>query len=382
MKTCCNEDVKKSKVSNADGSATYTIWCEKCGRTGSGKTVQESERSFDDWGQSSPVEQSRTAQNKIAPNKPASNGQDDTPVNPDNLPAYIASHATDLATIAAPFMRADKPAFALMVKKNTRYVMAQDSKQWRDVWATREGQESVVAALEEAFMLGATLPDMGCIVPYGGIVEFIPGVEAYSFAATTGKASPFIDLNIEPIYKNDIVDVSRTAGHFNVDFKKIGVPRGEIIAIAVYGTLRSTGKTIGEIYEAARLLEKATTHSASYRAYRADLAAFESAKVAGKLKTEDGREYVEKAIPKRDGGTWNKKIFREDITNPYDGADRPEMLRKVAGKSFLTPYMRVRNSTAAMDELATDDAATSTSMDAADELDAVLDEALRAVPCD
>ena len=126
-------------------------------------------------------------------------------------------------------------------------------------------------------------------------------------------------------------------------------------------------------------MDKATTHSASYRAYRADLAAFEAAKVAGKLKTEDGREYVEKAIPKRDGGTWNKKIFREDITNPYDGPDRPEMLRKVAGKSFLQPYMRVRNSTAAMDELSTD---VPESADAADELDTILDEALQAVTCD
>jgi hypothetical protein len=268
-----------------------------------------------------------------------------------------------------------------MVKKNTRYVMTQDSKQWADVWATREGQESVVAAMEEAFMLGATLPDMGCIVPYGGVVEFIPGVEAYSFAATTGNNSPFVDLNIEGVYKNDIVDVSRTNGEFCIDFKKIGVPRGEIIAVAVYGTLRATGKVVGEVYEASRLLEKATTHSPSYRAYMADLAAFEEARVSGSLKKEGGREYTEKTMFKKGGGTWVKKIFREDITNPYDGADRPEMLRKVAGKSFLQPYMRVRNSAAAMDELSTNDG-----QEPADDLDSVLgsvlDDALKAVPCE
>ena len=376
MKTCCNQEVKKAKEANPDGSAKYTIWCESCGRIGTGATVKDSERAFDDW--VSPEQSTATtpspapAKNKIAPAPSA------PPQNPKNLPAYIAAKTGEIATITAPFMRKDKPAFSLMVKKNTRYVMTQDSKQWADVWATREGQESVVAAMEEAFMLGATLPDMGCIVPFGGVVEFIPGVEAYSFAATTGGNSPFVDLNIESVYKNDIVDVSRTNGEFRIDFKKIGVPRGEIIAVAVYGTLRATGKVVGEVYEASRLLEKATTHSPSYRAYMADLAAFEEARVSGSLKKEGGREYTEKTMFKKGGGTWTKKIFREDITNPYDGADRPEMLRKVAGKSFLQPYMRVRNSTAAMDELSTGDG----DGEPADELDNILDDALRSVPCE
>ena len=379
MKTCCNQEVKKAKEANPDGSAKYTIWCESCGRIGTGATVKDSEQAFDAW--VNPEQSTATTptpapvKNKIAPAPSA------PPTNPKNLPAYIAAKTGEIATITAPFMRKDKPAFSLMVKKNTRYVMTQDSKQWADVWATREGQESVIAAMEEAFMLGATLPDMGCIVPFGGIVEFIPGVEAYSFAATTGGNSPFVDLNIESVYKNDIVDVSRTNGEFRIDFKKIGVPRGEIIAVAVYGTLRATGKVVGEVYEASRLLEKATTHSPSYRAYMADLAAFEEARISGSLKKEGGREYTEKTMFKKGGGTWVKKIFREDITNPYDGPDRPEMLRKVAGKSFLQPYMRVRNSTAAMDELSTGDG-----QEPADDLDAVLgnvlDDALRSVPCE
>jgi hypothetical protein len=282
-------------------------------------------------------------------------------------------------------MRKDKPAFSLMVKKNTRYVMTQDSKQWADVWASREGQESVVAAMEEAFMLGATLPDMGCIVPFGGVVEFIPGVEAYSFAATTGGNSPFVDLNIESVYKNDIVDVSRTNGEFRIDFKKIGVPRGEIIAVAVYGTLRATGKVVGEVYEASRLLEKATTHSPSYRAYREKIDAFEAKKISGQLKSDGVREYYNEHVEYMKNGQkkeFDKKVYKDDITNPYDGADRPEMLRKVAGKSFLQPYMRVRNSTAAMDELSTGGG----DGEPADDLDAVLgnvlDDALKAVPCE
>ena len=375
MKTCCNQEVQKAKEVLPDGRAKYTIWCETCGRIGTGSTVKYSELAFDDWvgpeQATTPVTQTKQ-KNKIAPAPSA------PPTSPNNLPAYIAAKTGEIATITAPFMRKDRPAFSLMVEKNTRYVMKQESKQWTEVWATREGQESVIAAMEEAFMLGATLPDMGCIVPFGGVVEFIPGVEAYSFAATTGGNSPFVDLNIESVYKNDIVDVSRTNGEFRIDFKKIGVPRGEVIAVAVYGTLRATGKVVGEVYEASRLLEKATTHSASYRAYMADLAAFEEARVAGKLKKEGGREYTEKTMFKKGGGTWEKKIFREDITNPYDGADRPEMLRKVAGKSFLQPYMRVRNSAAAMDELST----VNGDGEPADELDNILDDALRSVPCE
>jgi len=381
LKTCCNQEVQKAKESNPDGSAKYTIWCETCGRIGTGATVKDSERSFDDWvnPEQTTAPATQTPQkNKIAPAPSA------PPTNPNNLPAYIAAKTGEIAAITAPFMRKDKPAFSLMVKKNTRYVMTQDSKQWADVWATREGQESVVAAMEEAFMLGATLPDMGCIVPFGGVVEFIPGVEAYSFAATTGGNSPFVDLNIESVYKNDIVDVSRTNGEFRIDFKKIGVPRGEIIAVAVYGTLRATGKVVGEVYEASRLLEKATTHSPSYRAYREKIDAFEAKKIAGQLKSDGVREYYNEHVEYMKNGQkkeFDKKVYKDDITNPYDGADRPEMLRKVAGKSFLQPYMRVRNSTAAMDELASNDG-----QEPADDLDAVLgnvlDDALKAVPCE
>lgn len=374
MKTCCNQEVKKAKETGDGGTTKYTIWCESCGRIGTGATVKESEEAFDSWGETAPT---AGTTNKIAPVHQQASVT--PPNNPKNLPAYIAAKTGELATITAPFMRSDRTAFSLMVKKNTRYVMSQDSSQWKEAWSTPEGQESIVAAMEEAFMLGATLPDMGCIIPFGGIVEFIPAVEAYSFAATTGGNSPFVDLNIESVYKNDIVNVSRTAGEFAIDFKKIGVPRGEIIAVAVYGKLRSTGKVVGELYEAARLLEKATTHSASYRAYMSDLAAFEELRVSGKLKKEGGRDYMEKTMFKKGGnGTWVKKIYREDITNPYDGADRPEMLRKVAGKSFLQPFMRVRNSTAAMDELAE----STSSGEPADELDAVLDAALQAVPCE
>jgi hypothetical protein len=275
------------------------------------------------------------------------------PDAPMQLPAYIASRRAEIEALAAPFIRADKPAFNLMVKKNIRYAMNLEGDAWNKVWAAPEGRETLIAAIEEAFIIGATLPDMGCLVPYNGTAEFIPAVEAYEFAATTGATSPFLPgkFRIETIYEKDQYHISRKDGKFSVEFDSILSDRGKPIAVAVYGTLRSTGETEGEVYPAARLLEKAKAHSPSYRQYAQDLLAFEAAKMEGRVKLENGREYIEKVIPKRDGGTWTKKIFHDELSNPYDGPDAPEMLRKTAGKSFLTRYMRVRNSTAAVNEV-------------------------------
>ena len=49
MKTCCNQEVKKAKEANPDGSGKYTSWCESCGRIGTGATVKDSEQAFDAW---------------------------------------------------------------------------------------------------------------------------------------------------------------------------------------------------------------------------------------------------------------------------------------------------------------------------------------------
>jgi hypothetical protein len=51
------------------------------------------------------------------------------------------------------------------------------------------------------------------------------------------------------------------------------------------------------------------------------------------------------------------------------------MLRKLAGKSFLAPYIKTRNSTAAINEIQETD-------DLSAMLDAALDQALNAVPAD
>jgi hypothetical protein len=196
------------------------------------------------------------------------------------------------------------------------------------------------------------------------VAEFIPDVEAYRFAVTTGSSAPFQNLEIEPIFERDQYKITRKDGAFALEFTSILAERGEVKAIAVYGTTRA-GKQVGEVYPVSRLIEKARTHSQSYRSYLQDVQSFEVAKQEGKVKRDGGREYVEKTINKRDGGTWNKRIYLDELSNPYDGADRPEMLRKLAGKSFLAPYIKTRNSTAAIEELSE-----------SDDVNALLDKAL------
>jgi len=361
VRTCCGRPVKTGKRVQEDGTTVYAYWCETCGRKGAGNTPSEAIAEFDKSQSTSPIVTT------IVPNRPTR-----TLKSASDLVAYIAERSSEIAQIAAPFIKADRPAFNLMVKKTTRYVMGLSGDSWNKVWATPEGRDSIIAAMEEAFQLGATLPDMGCLVPYGGIAEFIPDVEAYRFAVTTGASAPFESLEIEPIFAHDKYHITRKDGDFSIMFDSILASRGDVIAIAVYGRHRS-GKTLGEVYPVDRLIEKAKAHSQSYRTYLQDVAAFEAARAEGKLKRQDGREYVEKVIPKRDGGTWTKKIFMDELTNPYDGPDRPEMLRKLAGKSFLAPYIKTRNSTAAINEIQETD-------DLSAMLDAALDQALNAVP--
>jgi len=392
-KTCCGYICKQGKTGDE-----YGVWCETCWKRGKGKTAEAAEKAFD-------------------LSTPGIVVLD----NARKLPAYISAHASDLAQISAPFVRSDRPAFGMMIKKNVRYAQSLTGQSYDKTWTTPEGQASWVSAMEDALMLGATLPDMGCIVPFGSVVEFIPDVEAYRFAVTTGSSSPFETLEIEPIYAKDIYHVGRKDGDFSITFDSILASRGDVIAIAVYGKHKATGRTIGEVYPTERLIEKARAHSISYRSYLQDVAAFESAKMEGRVETEEGREYIwravkskagdkyaaqdaalfqaaekdgklkkdaggeytEKTIPGKDGradwkkklyrsdienpGTEKRKVYRDELINPYDGADRPEMLRKLAGKSFLAPYIKTRNSTAAINELSD-----------GDDISAMLDNALEA----
>ncbi len=358
--TCCNKPARTGKRADSSGT-TYAVWCETCGRRGIGATEKAAADAF-----------AKATPDAFA-DKPFY-----PPARPEDLPRFAAGRLAEFQAIAAPFVRSERSAFARMVKQNIRYVMGLKGDAWNKVWSTPEGIQSIIDALEDAFSLGATLPDMGCFVPYNGIAEFIPSVEAYEFALTTGKNAPFSWIHIEPVYKNDIVKIARVNGAFSLEFTSIQPDRGEVVSVAVYGHSVQHGHVIGEVYTVERLIEKAKQHSASYRYFLQDVAAFEQARTEGKVLKENGREYIVKKMFKKGGDSWDKKLFLDEIENPYDGPDRPEMLRKSAGKSFLAKYIRVRNSQAAIDEIRGETDGTEKGIE--DVLDRALDAAFDQFP--
>jgi hypothetical protein len=397
---CCQKQPKKGKQTKG-GKTVFVILCEKCGRRGEGARAEIAVAAFKAW------KPAKASTDKTQPKAPSpGTALVGYPTKPAELPLYIEAHLHEIAMLSAAFI--DRPALANMVKRNVRYIVNNKAPAFLKLWESPEGQASIIEQLEEAFSMGATLPEMGSLVPFGTVCEFIPAVECFSFALTQGRKAPFLWINIEPIYKHDIVEVARVNGQFTVTFKTILPARGEIKAVAVYGALNKPGtqQVIGELYAVERLMEKAETHSAGYRSYLRNLNLFEIARTEGRVKTDaEGREYADVQIESKDAGkyaeqnrsnfeaaeksgklkkdgkgeyaevelpkkggngaTWTKKIYRaeienpgtetkricrEDIVNPYDGPDKPEMMRKSAGKSFLAPYMKVRNSVAAMDE--------------------------------
>jgi hypothetical protein len=248
----------------------------------------------------------------------------------------------------------EKPATKKMIDKNMRYIAKHTGLE--KLWSTEEGRESILHAFGESLEHAATMPEMGSIVPFGGGAEFIASVECYTHALTNGKNAPFEDINIVLVHENDKRDFGIKHGEFYIDLQG-GIPRGEIIAVCVYAARKDTGKRIGEVYDVDRLLEKAFVHSPSYRSYVIEKEQFKKMEVEGKLKVDEhGKCYMEKTMYKKGGGTWTKKIYRHDLQNPYDGPDRPEMLKKAAGKSFFRPFMKTRNTIAMADEWLSDDA--------------------------
>ena len=391
-KTCCGYICKQGKTGDE-----YGVWCETCGKRGKGKTSDAAEKAFD-------------------MSTPGIVVLD----NARKLPAYVSAHAKELVEKSAPFVQSDRPLFNYMIKRNVEYVMSLKGQAYDKIWETKEGQESYLKAFEYFLLLGASLPEMGSIVPAGSVVIPIPDVEAFKFSVTTGSSAPFEWFEITLLYKNDIYKVSDKPGEFYFNIEKVCIPRGEIIAVIPHGKLKD-GRMVGKVYEVPSLIGKAETHSPSYRFHLHDIAAFEAAKMEGKVETDEGREYIwravkskagdkyaaqdaalfqaaekdgklkkdaggeytEKTIPGKDGkpdwkkklyrsdienpGTEKRKVYRDELINPYDGADRPEMLRKLAGKSFLAPYIKTRNSTAAINELSE-----------SDDVSAMLDNALEA----
>lgn len=330
MITCCNNQLE-IKTGKENGKTLFYAICPKCGL----KTKSESKEAVIEFFNN----QGKYLQLQPMPKKPA----DILKWGQDNLPALMKESAQFI----------DKPATKRMIEKNLRYVSNLSGKSWDKIWNTQEGQESISYALSESLYHAAILPEMGSIVPFGSVAEFIPGVECYKFALEQGNNAPFSDIQIDLIHENDKTDNYQKDGNFYIEIKR-GIPRGEIIAVVVSAIRNDTEKRIGDIYDVDRLLAKAEQHSPAYRNYLREMAEFKRMQIEGKLqKDAEGNQYYLKKIEyEKDGQkkSFDKKIYESDITNPYDGPDRPEMLRKAAGKSFFRPYMKVRNAAAMAEE--------------------------------
>ena len=334
---CCNKELELQK-GKKDGVNMVYYYCPKCRKGGKGKTEQEAKTSFSVAKAAKPGAFPEVNFALVLP----------VPKKGGDLQKWAIDNMPALLNQSAQFI--DKPATQRMIEKNIRYISSLTGYSWDKVWNSPEGQESISHALSEALYHAATLPEMGSIVPFGKTAEFIPSVECFKFALERGPGAPFTDINIALVHVNDQAIIEQNKGNFNLRLS-YGIPRGDITAVCVYATRTDTEKVIGEVYDVSRLMEKAERHSAAYRNYLIDKNDFQRMKIEGKLKKDKSeREYFEKEISKKDGGTWNKKIYEADIINPYDGPDCPEMLKKSAGKTFFRPYMKTRNAAAMADE--------------------------------
>ncbi len=411
---CCGKPVKK-EFSREDN--LYTVQCLSCGKWSGQVTMPAAMEAFKQLG--------KGKKTSTAPPKPTPQTQAPPPrqqaqtkalvLNRDTFAESMVSRMTKLSRLTVPFVGRNRPALERLVTNNLRYVLTNKDERFMKVWETQEGVESIAYGIEEALSLGSELGKTGHLVVYGSVVEFIPAVEAFEFALTAGPEPPFSGITIEVIHKNDIIkELYRDHGEYHCKVEHT-LPRGAVIGVAVYGYNNRLGMVIGEDYDAERLLGKAERHSPGYKSYKRQADAFEYARTEQrvhtdaegreyamvefvsntedpyfeqnaerfreaekekKLKTDSKGEYAHVEIPKRDGGTFKKKIYRsvvengtemrhmyiDDLTNPYEGPDQAEMLRKTAGKSFLGKYAKVRNGEAAMDEVKKGDA------DAAEEM--------------
>ena len=333
---CCGQPVRTYKKDGA-----FVVSCDICKRTAESKTADGAYKAFNAF---------LSPQSKAVALLPKERRQ---------VMQFLTTHKGGLMRLGPADV--DTSVLSQIYGDNVRYV--ENSPHLDNVLKSQQGIESVQHALEEAFSMLVTLGKSGDIVPFGSEASLIESVEAQKFCLTTGASAPFEKdtVEIEVIHKDDIQPVTNVDPEIIYGSREIykkdgdlhvnivpGCPRGKIVQVVVYGKLKSTGKVIGHVYDKQTLLDKAKA-SPAYRQYLADKTYFDQLKSENKLKKMNGRFYFEKQIPKRDGSTWTKKIFEDELTNPYaeNSGNQSEMLSKVAGKSFLRKYMKVRNSEAA-----------------------------------
>lgn len=375
MNNHCNKPIKGKK-----NGKTFIYYCEVCGQKGEGKTQDDA------WGDF--MSKEKTTTNEVAT----------IPRNGNQLSSYLNNDSVKNALMARiPTHLKSNAGFNRVMQTNVRYI--QTNKNLASLWQTEEGALSIITAYEDAALMLAELGKMGDIVPYGKTCQFIENIEAIEFCLTTGAGAPYEWIEIHLIYENDIVTPGIKNRDYFFECEKIGDPRGEVTQVTVMGKHKKKGVVVGETYDKARLLEKAEQFSKPYKNFLKMKRAYEYAKSEGRVNTDrngresfvffiekdndkffqksvdnfyaqesagklrkDGRgEYAVEVLNKKGGGTWEKKTYRseleggveekiiyvDELVNPYDGPNQPEMLRKAAGKSFFGKDMKTRNASAA-----------------------------------
>ena len=383
---CCGQtaNVIEDEVNNIKG---FGVFCDICGTAIFHEKRDEAIREFNKKANHVEV-------------KPLQQNNKIVPVNRNNLSQIFQSKRNELSSEVMPILSNSGSAFERLMKNNTvKYL----DKILLDDSFVKVSPESIIHEIEEATIMGAELGKMGDIIPFDKTCLFIPSIEACDFALTNGVNAPFLDFNIKCEYEGDDFESGMKDSNYFVNILHEG--NKEVVKnVYVWGTLAKTGLVVGEKYASKRLLEKALESSKPYQKYmkykkaydyqksegktiidqngRESFKYYESAKSDDKyfdksvayfkqaednnqLKSDAKGDYAVQTLPKKSGGTWDNKIYRfqveggtvattiyvDELKNPYAGANQPEMLKKTAGKSFSRPFLKVRNSEAAMHEV-------------------------------
>lgn len=391
-----------------EGQKGVGVKCSVCENAMFGLTEEEAVKGF--------MLNAKQGEKKIV-----NNNQRGLAISPNSMRSVFEHKKNDLALSMNPILNSSTSAMSRLFSNNTeKYpTMVMVGKAWDKVFSTEEGKASAIHEIEESLLMCCELGKSGSIVPFGNTCKFIPEVDGIIFFLTNGNNAPFDDVSIICIYEGDQVESGCKNGDFFINISD-GEEKEKVKSVAVWGTLTKSGKVVGEVYSAKRLLEKAELHSTPFKNYMKYKKAYEYQKSEGNVKRDpNGREYFTyyevasndndpyfeksvqyfrqceqngtlksdskgdyavQSIPKKAGGTFDKKIYRyeieggmaettvfiDELENPYAGADQPEMLRKTAGKSFLSKYAKVRNSEAAMNEVRTHKEAVNESLRMAD----------------
>jgi len=389
---CCGKPAIVIQDEEWEGQKGVGIKCSVCQNAMFGLTEQEAIEGF--------MANAKEVVKKIVNNN---NSQRGLVISPNSIRSVFEHKKTDLALSMNPILNSSTSAMSRLFSNNTeKYpAMVMVGKAWDKVFSTEEGKASAIHEIEESLLMCCELGKSGSIVPFGTTCKFIPEVDGIIFFLTNGNNAPFEDINIECIYEGDDPKSGYKEGNFFIDIKN-GEEKEKVKSVAVWGTLTKSGKVVGEVYSAKRLLEKAELHSTPFKNYMKYKKAYEYQKSEGNIKHDpNGREFFtyydvkdsstdkyfdqakayfmqaeskgellrdnkgeyalqklptfEKKIYRSyvEGGTEEVMVFIDELENPYAGADQPEMLRKTAGKSFLSKYAKVRNSEAAMNEVKT-----------------------------